>query len=105
MVEQVKQKASFGELIKLRRQFGKGAAGKLAFRTIIGGVSCEAIINGQRNSCPQPADRTVDFDVLGGFNFVCSCAAHEEFIGARILADLGREGRTTALGRNGWGRT
>lgn len=105
MVEQAEQRVSLRELVRLRKQFGRGAAGKLAFRTIAGGVSCEVIVDGRKNSCTQPADRTVDFDVLGDFNFVPSCAAHEELIGDRILADLRREGRTTVLGKNGWGRT
>lgn len=101
----VEQKVSLRSLIELRKQFGRGAAGKLAFITIAGGVPCEAIIDGKKNSCDQLADRTVDFDALGDFNFVPSCAAHEESIGDRILADLRREGRTTVLGKNGWGRT
>lgn len=101
----VEQRVSIGSLRELRKQFGGGAAGRLAFRTVARGVSCEAIIDGQKNSCGQPADRTVDFDVIGGYSFVASCPAHEEHIGNRILEDLKREGRTTVLGRNGWGRT
>lgn len=104
MVEQVKQKASLKELAGLRKEFGRGAAGKLAFKTIVRGASCEAILDKQGALCGQRADRTVDFDVLGSFDFVPSCAAHEKFIGTRILTDLERQGRTTVLGRNGWGR-
>lgn len=101
----VEQRASLRSLLELRRQFGRGSAGKRAFRVIASGVLCEALLDGQGSVCDQRADRTVDFDVLGSFDFVPSCgAAHEELIGARILADLERQGRITVLGRNGWGR-
>lgn len=104
MVEQVKERSSFGELTRLRRQFGKGAAGKLAFRTIVGGASCEAMLDEQGILCGEPADRTVDFDALGTYDLVPSCGAHEKLIGTRIITVLERQGRTTVLGRNGWGR-
>lgn len=104
MVEQVKKRVPLRELRMLRKEFGSGAAGKIAFRVIASGASCEAMLGKQGILCGKSADRTVDFDVLGGYNLVPSCETHEEFIGTRILTDLGRQGRTTVLGRNGWGR-
>lgn len=100
----VEQRASLGSLLALRRQFGRGMAGTLAFRTIASGTSCEAILNGQGAICGEPADRTVDFDVLGTCDFIPSCPAHERDIGDRIVEDLDRQGRYTVLGKNGWGR-
>lgn len=92
------------ELIAFRREFGKGRAGSLAFRAIAGGIGCEAILDDRGNRCQVPADRTVDFTVLGSDDFVPSCFSHKELIEKRILADLEEQGRSTVIGRNGRGR-
>lgn len=87
-----------------RDQFGPGEAGRRAYEIILAGESCRAILENSER-CGKRGRETLDFDVIGDLEQLPSCGDdHTEVMRQRIEKDLELMGRTTAFGKNGWGR-
>ncbi len=93
----------------LRKYFGNGELGEYCFQLItIHHIACDTLVGPNGESCGKPAIGTTEYDLAGELMIKGHCSmAHHNAIKTAVeqeLKDQG-EGRMTAFGINGWGRS
>lgn len=89
-----------------REDFGPGKLGDHCFSLIQQGITCEAITGPDGKRCEKPAIGTTEFDVLGDPTIVGHCSEeHHQAITLVVENELALSGRSTVVGRNGFGRS
>ncbi len=101
--------SQWGELRRLRKQFGEGDIGRKSFRIIAKGADCEAILEKRGEfdyiRCGKRAIGTVDVDASGVTDTIPSCDKHRRHIEDYITNEAAQRGsHIPYLGENGKGR-
>ena len=87
-----------------RSDFGPGDAGERSWNLINNKATCEAIVGGKK--CGLPAIQVLNYDVLGDLECLPICGdEHCQEVRTTIERELESQGRSTAFGINGWGRS